>query len=88
MEILCLSDIHDRFEKYQPADLPPADVCLVAGDLTEFGQQGETHGTGEIRRAAIWLRDMGERYPELFWIPGNHDIGVTARTFEEVPSAV
>jgi Icc-related predicted phosphoesterase len=88
MTVLCVSDIHDRFDDFKPDELPEADICLVAGDLTEFGHRGETHGTGEIRRAAIWLQKMGERYSGLFWIPGNHDIGVTARTFDDVPNGL
>jgi Icc-related predicted phosphoesterase len=29
---------------------------------------------------------MGDRYSGVFWIPGNHDIGVNSRTFEDMPS--
>jgi Icc-related predicted phosphoesterase len=87
MKLLCLSDLHDEFDRYIPCDLPPADVCLVAGDLTVGGARGDIR-YNELAHAAAWLKEMSERYVDLFWIPGNHDIGVTAHTFDHVPEAI
>ena len=76
MNILAISDVHDRFDEFRVEDLPDADVCVVAGDLTNYG----TRKTGSIAAARRWLTDLGQRYI-VFWIPGNHDIGVVASTF-------
>ena len=107
MKILAISDVHDEFEAFAPETLPDADVCLIAGDLTNFGQlerrrfaslelerllatlaggsgAGPTH---EVVRAKQWLEALARRYP-VFWIPGNHDIGVTAETFGEIPNCI
>lgn len=100
--ILAISDVHDRFEAFAAARLPDADLCIVAGDLTNTGVRGKwkiSHkdmqiyasdpstlklmralNGDEIARAEQWLTQMAARYPVL-WIPGNHDIGVTCKTF-------
>lgn len=88
MKLLCISDIHDQWGDYKVADLPEADAVLVAGDLTDYGLQGEALGYGELNRARTWLRAMGARYRVILWIPGNHDIGVTARTFDDIPGVI
>ena len=64
------------------------DACLIAGDLTVWGHCDSQARVNEMGRAGDWLAALGERYPALFWIPGNHDIGVTARSFASVPKAV
>jgi Icc-related predicted phosphoesterase len=87
MKLLCVSDLHDQFDLFEPEKMPLADACLVAGDLTNWGLQG-TERYNEVGRAGDWLRAMGERYGQLLWIPGNHDIGVTARTFEAIPNVI
>ena len=76
MKILAISDIHDDFEAFAPETLPNADVCIVAGDLTNFGMRRRN----DIAAARWWLTALGQRYV-TFWIPGNHDIGVTENTF-------
>jgi Icc-related predicted phosphoesterase len=40
MRILLCSDIHDDFELFPVAAFPEADLCLVAGDLTNYGLRG------------------------------------------------
>ncbi len=78
MKIVALSDMHGDWDCFRPGDLPAADLVLCAGDLTEDGRRG---GEEALSRAGNWLRAMGEAYPTVLWIPGNHDIGVTAETF-------
>lgn len=73
-----MSDIHGRYGDFCPSDLPAADLCIVAGDITNYGTRYPSHG--EIPAAADWLRSLSEKYP-LVWIPGNHDIGVDGRTW-------
>src|SRR5437016_2646182 len=100
--ILAMSDIHDRFEEFAVSRLPDAELCIVAGDLTNHGIRGKWETSkedlriyaadpvylnlmrvwqgDEIARAEQWLRQLAARYPVL-WIPGNHDIGITCRSF-------
>lgn len=40
MRILAMSDIHDNYEAFAPEHLPTADLCIVAGDLTNYGVRG------------------------------------------------
>src|SRR6478672_9035939 len=39
--ILAMSDIHDRFEEFAVSRLPDAELCIVAGDLTNYGVRGK-----------------------------------------------
>lgn len=72
MELLTLSDLHSSFP---PVDaLPDARAVLVAGDLTNQG----IHFPVGMRAAEAFLAALIERYGDVFWIPGNHDIGVKA----------
>jgi Icc-related predicted phosphoesterase len=78
VRILALSDIHNDWGRFVPGELPPADLVLVAGDLTEWGLKREAF---QVEWASDWLAAMGCRYPDVLWIPGNHDIGVGPETF-------
>ncbi len=73
LRLVCLSDIHSNFERYRPENLPDADACIVAGDLTESG----LYLPHEVRRARKWLHSLCERYPRVWYIFGNHDILMT-----------
>jgi Icc-related predicted phosphoesterase len=76
MRILAISDIHDDFDRFAPETLPDADLCVVAGDLTNYGIRRPL----QLAAALRWIMQMGQQIPTL-WIPGNHDIGVTSNTF-------
>jgi Icc-related predicted phosphoesterase len=39
----------------------------------------------EVEQAREWLRRLAQRAP-VFWIPGNHDIGIDNATFAEIPN--
>lgn len=83
MKILSLSDIHARFDRVHPDLLPAsADLVLIAGDITNLGMRHPS----EVERARIWLRAMAARYPQVLWVPGNHDIRVTSETFADIAS--
>lgn len=73
LKILAVSDTHDEFEKFAPASMPDADFCLMAGDLTNFGKRQP----GELGRAHGWLLGMARKYGYVYYIPGNHDIGMS-----------
>ena len=66
MKILAFADVHGRFERVTAVlqQMRPADVVLVAGDLT-------TNGTpAEVERAlAVWM----SLAPQLFAVAGNMD---------------
>ena len=106
MQLLAISDIHDNYEMFPPSEMPDADFCVVAGDLTNYGKRGKWRLPArdrdaliadgvplsvlkalqgdELDRAERWLTEMGQRLP-VFWIPGNHDLGVDAGSFQHVP---
>ena|SRR5579871_4453318 len=107
MRILICSDIHDDFERFPVDGFPDADLCLVAGDLTNDGLRGrgkltfgairrlaqmsaaeiEMWQADEITRAADWLTRLAARFP-VYWIPGNHDIGVNNDTFGAIENCM
>jgi len=106
IKLLAISDIHEDFEAFAPETLPEADLCVIAGDLTNYGLRGNWRLSRanlrilqawakaadlsawqgqEIARAKAWLEAMSRRYP-VFWIPGNHDIGIENETFGVIPN--
>ncbi len=70
MKLTAMSDIHGRFEKFAPAELPEADLCIIAGDITTRGLRD----TREFLASQRWIAGVVDRYPMTFWIPGNHDL--------------
>lgn len=60
MRIVLTSDTHGKFP-----DLPPGDVLIHAGDLTETGKYLQVHTAGE------WLQSLD--YKSIILVPGNHD---------------
>ena len=81
---LCLSDIHSDFAAFDPAQMPDADLCLVAGDVTEYGHAHPRVPGIELGPAREWLGALGARFP-TFVIPGNHDIRVVNADWEYIP---
>ncbi len=65
-----MSDIHGRFTRFRPEDMPAADLCIIAGDITTRGLRD----TKEFLASQRWIEQVVERYPATFWIPGNHDL--------------
>lgn len=70
MKILAMSDIHGRFDQFDPALLPEADLCIIAGDITTRGQRD----TREFLASQNWIRKIVDHYPVTLWIQGNHDL--------------
>jgi len=70
MKLHLLSDLHVEFGDYD-APLPPADVLLLAGDITSAGYM-MTQTRVMLRTAAV-LNRIGEAYPKVLWVPGNHE---------------
>lgn len=67
---LC-SDLHCKYEDYNPPN--GVDLILCAGDLTNYG----TENPNEVSEAKQWLDKMTKKAP-VYYIPGNHDIGISA----------
>ncbi len=93
MKILAISDIHDNFSGF--TDLPDADILLIAGDLTNFGQHVPTpfltrtnvnHARKKIKAARAWMQNLSERYPHILWVQGNHDCAVPDDLFFDIPN--
>lgn len=72
VEIVCISDSHNK----QP-DLPPGDVLIHAGDLTENGS------FDEIQTNLTWLSSQPHKHKIL--ISGNHDVLLDAEFLEQHP---
>ncbi len=83
MRIVAMSDIHSNFSAFDPAKMPDADACLIAGDITEYGHKRVHEHDRELADAKDWLASLGERFP-TYVIPGNHDIRVTNADFEGI----
>lgn len=67
MRLVCISDTHNKLAKLT---LPPADLLVVAGDITNMGTAQEfivfNHVVGQIK----------DKYRfGVLVIPGNHDLG-------------
>jgi Icc-related predicted phosphoesterase len=58
--------------------LPAGDLLVVAGDLCERSDES-------FRAANEWVRDMGDRFPWILYVPGNHDARIVSerRKFEK-----
>ena len=82
MKALIISDIHENFGRFKVKNLPDADVCFIAGDITNYGKQGTPKS---LYKAEQWLLSLKTKYPQIFCIPGNHDISFGNTPFAETP---
>lgn len=62
--IVCVSDTHGQHDEL---DLPPADILVVAGDVTLRGR------VPEVEAFDAWLAKLGDRYRHKIVVAGNHD---------------
>jgi Icc-related predicted phosphoesterase len=62
MLITCVSDTHTN-----TPELPEADLCIHAGDLTIHGFRSEFY------RQLVWLESQRKKFREMVLIAGNHD---------------
>jgi Icc-related predicted phosphoesterase len=92
MKTLVMSDIHCNFGGFPPQEMPEADVVLIAGDITNVGATAPLYylpsNNAENALGAIqnfkqqftdsqqWMAALAARYQRVYWIPGNHDLGV------------
>lgn len=72
IKVVCISDTHNN----QPV-LPPGDLLIHAGDLTENGS------FAEIQAGLAWLSSQPHRYKIL--IAGNHDVLLDEQFLEKYP---
>ncbi|MGI4787909.1 MAG: metallophosphoesterase family protein [Janthinobacterium lividum] len=70
MRLLVLSDIHGRYKKFSASQMPEADICIIAGDITNRGLRD----TQEFCASQQWIADIVDRFPLTLWIEGNHDL--------------
>lgn len=64
MKVCCLSDTHNKLSLMEP---PPADVLVIAGDITMNGTLYEVCQFNED------LKKIKKNYKEIFILGGNHD---------------
>lgn len=72
IRVVCISDTHNT----RP-ELPPGDILIHAGDLTENGS------FDEIQRELGWLSSQPHRYKVL--VAGNHDVLLDEKFIESHP---
>jgi Icc-related predicted phosphoesterase len=77
VRLVCCSDIHAEFGRFDPDLLPEGDVLLCAGDITEKGNKSLL----ECWKAQDWMTGVSARYEWVLWIPGNHDFGFDDEAF-------
>lgn len=70
MKIHAISDLHLEFQPYN-YELPDADVCLLAGDITLACEITRQSRTGYHTRA--FFDRVQQKYARTFYIPGNHE---------------
>lgn len=68
IRIVCISDTHNNI----PEDVPPGDILIHAGDMTNEGS------IEEIQRQVDWLASLPHK--EVVVISGNHDTYLDPRT--------
>ncbi|KAH8147033.1 uncharacterized protein LAJ45_08832 [Morchella importuna] len=68
LRVVCVSDTHNSSPKYGIFKVPPGDVLIHAGDMTNQGSYSE------LKRSAEWIGDCPHEVKLV--IAGNHD-GVT-----------
>ena len=69
MTLQYASDLHLEFRENRELLLahplqPVADTLVLAGDILLFS---------ELRAYKPFLRELGRRFPHVFWVPGNHE---------------
>ena len=72
MRLLFITDVHGRSVRLR--NLPAAEVCLVGGDLTHFGE------VAEVRALLAVLTD---RFPAVLGVPGNCDPAESVGAFAD-----
>lgn len=78
IRIVCISDTHNA-SSGSGYTLPPGDILIHAGDLTNNGQ------TSEIRKALAWLREAN--YEHKIVVAGNHDRRLDSQLSPNQPDA-
>lgn len=68
VRVVCISDTHNNI----PEDVPPGDILIHAGDMTNDGS------SAEIQKQIDWLASLPHK--EIVVISGNHDTYLDPRT--------
>jgi Icc-related predicted phosphoesterase len=79
VKILALSDVHCDWDRFPIEEMPEADCAVVAGDLTDWG----IRGIQEDCNAQGFLEYLVAQYVTVFWIPGNHEVGIGPTYYDE-----
>ena len=71
-----MSDVHGAFNSFMPTKW--CDAIIVAGDFTNFRR----NGPAELERALAWFNALSQIAP-VYFVPGNHDIGINEEALLE-----
>jgi Icc-related predicted phosphoesterase len=72
--VLIMSDIHCNWRGFSPEEINPGplDGIIIAGDISNYGGDGFYSMYGWL---AEWRKYLGD-HPPIYYIGGNHDIGL------------
>lgn len=70
----CLSDTHGMFHKMTDYQIYPADFVIIAGDITNYGQQEHVQATVD------WLLNFPA--PNKILVAGNHDLSLDRANYD------
>ena len=73
--VVCVSDTHNSHASIPP--LPPGDILIHAGDLTQSGTEDELHSV------LVWL--TAQQHPHKIFVAGNHDRALSYKILNSVP---
>ena len=70
----CLADTHGSFNLIKPEWIFPSDFLLIAGDITNYGQQSQ------VEACVNWALDFPTQHRII--IAGNHDLSLDKERYE------
>lgn len=78
MNLTIISDIHGSYKNFPVDTLQPADALLIAGDITNTGSPAQ------VKKAKDWIDTLKPVYKDIFYVFGNHDLGLGFRDFDSL----
>lgn len=79
MKIVAIADLQGLCDSLKTEMFPPADMLIIAGDLTSWGH------ISELAVFDDWIGTLQYRYKHIVYVAGNHDRGlyrdINGRTF-------
>jgi Icc-related predicted phosphoesterase len=76
--VLIMSDIHCKWRDFSPEEINPGPVdgIIIAGDITNYGGDEFYSMYGWLAEWREYLTEQGSGERPIYYIGGNHDIGL------------